>query len=99
MTARPRHRIADRIALDLLQPFIDTEEKGFVLPNRPTKCPPEVVPVKRRNSERVKKVPRIQVVVAEVIIRSAMELVRAALTHHQELAAHGHAVFGAESVG
>src|SRR5580765_123773 len=74
------HARSRRREISLPQAFVVKEEKSLVLLDRPSNCPPKVVPLERRDwvAELVREpVIRVHYGIAEKLVNAAMELIAA----------------------
>ncbi len=82
----------------LPEPFVVAEEKRLVLLDRPSRGSTKLVPLKRRSGTLVEEIRRIQRVVAQILERRSMPLIRSRSRHNHDLAARPFAEFGSVRV-
>src|SRR5690242_18431696 len=102
MARRGDRETKRRNAEVLPQSFIHSEEKCFVLLDRPSEGAAKLVaskggqPAVAGSGFVVEEIARIERAVPEIFKHGAVERVRTAFGDEQDLTSHGHAIFGAE---
>ena len=96
---RPRNRRPGRGCARGAQPFVGAVEEDPVSYNRASHTAAELVPPEGRQVRGIKKVSRIQRVVAEEVVRLAVPGVAARFAHGVEHAPQGAPILGAEKAG
>src|SRR5260370_3664267 len=91
--SRVRHEGCGRMMQVLPEPFVVAEEKRLVLLDRPSRGSTKLVPLKRRSGTLVEEIRRIQRVVAQILERRSMPLIRSRSRHNHDLAARPFAEF------